>query len=122
LVKDTTDEAELKRFVLQYPASPLRKDAEARTAALKAARAAKPPPPQPDEIAWAFLKGTTDEDALKRFVAHYPNSVLRKDAEAQLAAAEVVQTLWNKVKDSNDPDQLRRTMWTETTRKQYRSI
>ena len=119
LVKDTTDEAELKRFVSQYPNSPLRKDAEARIAALEAARAAKPPSPPPDEVAWAFLKGTTDEDALKHFIIQYPNSALRKDAEARIAALEAARAAqpkppsleeiaWNIVKDSTDPDELRR--------------
>ena len=119
LLKETTDEAALKRFVAQYLNSPLRKDAEARIAALKAAEAAKPVPPRPDEVTWLLLKDTTDDAALKRFMTQYPNSPLRKDAEARIAAlaaaraAEPVppqpeQIAWAMVKDSKDPDQLRR--------------
>ena len=53
------------------------------------ATAAAPPPVRsrsPDAIAWSLLKGTSDEDSLKRFVAQYPDSPLRKDAETQIAA------------------------------------
>jgi hypothetical protein len=41
LLKDTTDQAALKRFTAQYPSSALRKDAETRITALEAAQAAK---------------------------------------------------------------------------------
>ena len=88
LLKETTDDGALKRFTAQYPDSPLRKDAEARIAALEAAQAAKPVPPSPDEVTWALLKETTDKAALMRFTAQYPNSALRKDAEARIAALE----------------------------------
>jgi outer membrane protein assembly factor BamD (BamD/ComL family) len=115
LLKETTDDAALKRFLAQYPGSPLRQQAEARIAALAAALAAKPVPPSPDEITWTLLKETTDELALKRFTAQYPASPLRPQAEARiaaLAAAPVRPTsedvAWGMVKDSKDPDQLRR--------------
>ena len=88
LLKETTDEAALQRFTAQYPNSPLRGEAEARIAALVAAQAAKPVPPGPDEVTWLLLKETADQTALKRFVAQYPNSALRKDAEVQIAALE----------------------------------
>jgi uncharacterized caspase-like protein len=88
LLKKTTDEAALRRFTAQYPNSPLRKDAEARIAALAAAQTARPVPPGPDEVIWPLLKETTDKAALKRFVAQYPNSALRKDAEARISALE----------------------------------
>jgi outer membrane protein assembly factor BamD (BamD/ComL family) len=91
LIKETTDEAALKRFAAQYPDSTLRKDAEARIAALQAAQAAKPVPPSPDEVTWQLLKETTDEAALKRFTGQYPNSTLRKNAEARIAALEAAQ-------------------------------
>jgi hypothetical protein len=41
-----------------------------------------------DEVAWSMLKETTDEAALKRFTAQYPDSPLRKDADARIAALE----------------------------------
>jgi uncharacterized caspase-like protein len=94
LLKETTDEAALKRFTSQYPDSILRRDAEARIAALAAAQAAKPVPPSPDEVTWALLKETTDEAALRRFTTQYPNSVLRKDAEARIAALEASPKDW----------------------------
>jgi hypothetical protein len=88
LLKETTDEAALRRFTEQYPNSLLRRDAEERIAALAAAQAAKPVAPGPDEVTWAWLKETTDKAALKRFVTQYPNSTLRKDAEARVSALE----------------------------------
>lgn len=91
LLKETTDEAALKRFIAQYPNSPLLKDARARIAALEAEQAAKPVPPSPDEVTWRLLKETTDEAALQRFIAQYPNSPLLKDAKARIAALEAAQ-------------------------------
>jgi hypothetical protein len=119
LLKEATDEAALKRFVERYPDSALRQQAEARIAALSAAQAARPVPPGPDEVTWLLLKDTTDEAALKRFTAQYPNSALRRDAEARITALSAAQAarpetsapedvVWNLVKDSKDPDQLRR--------------
>jgi hypothetical protein len=84
LLKDTTDEDALKRFTTQYPDSPLRKDAEARIAALEAAQAAKPLPA--DQIAWGLVKDTKDPDQLRRFVQEFPNSPLRPDAEQRMAS------------------------------------
>jgi hypothetical protein len=119
LLKETTDEAALKRFATQYPNSALRKDAEARIAALAAAQAAKPTPPGSDEVTWALLKETTDEGALKRFTAQYPKSTLRKDAEARIAALEAAQAAkpvppkpdeltWAWLKDTTDEAALKR--------------
>ena len=45
-------------------------------------------PPSPDEVTWAILKDTRDQAALARFVARYPNSAFRPQAEAQMAALE----------------------------------
>jgi hypothetical protein len=39
----------------------------------------------PDEVAWLLIKDTTDEAALRRFVQRYPDSPLRKEAEARIA-------------------------------------
>jgi ribosomal protein S12 len=119
LIKETTDEAALKRFTAQYPSSALRKDAEARIAALAAAQAAKPVPPSPDEVTWVLLKETTDEAALKRFTAQYPNSALRKDAEARIAALAAAQAAkpvppspdevtWGMLKETTDEAALKR--------------
>ena len=119
LIKDTTDETALKRFTTQYPKSDLRQDAEARIAALEAAQAAKPVPPKPDEVTWALLKETTDEAALKQFTSQYPNSALRKDAEARIAALEAAQAAkpvppkpdevtWALIKETTDEGALRR--------------
>jgi hypothetical protein len=85
-LKETTDDAALRRFTEQYPNSPLRPQAQTRIAALAAAQAAKPVPPSPDEVTWAVLKETNDEAALKRFVTQYPNTAFRQQAEARMAA------------------------------------
>jgi hypothetical protein len=117
LLRETTDEAALKRFTALYPESPLRQEAEARIAALETARTAKAVRPGADEITWLMLKGTSDEEALKRFAPQYPSSSRHKDAEArivELAAAEAAKSgpqlviAWNMVKDSKEPDLLRR--------------
>ena len=114
LLKETTDEAALKRFTSQYPDSILRRDAEARIAALAAAQAAKPVPPSPDEVTWALLKETTDEAALRRFTTQYPNSVLRKDAEARIAALEASPKDW--AATPTDPHELARSLQFELKR------
>ena len=41
-----------------------------------------------DQIAWDSLKGSTDAAALQRFIARYPDSSLRKEAEQQIAALQ----------------------------------
>jgi muconolactone delta-isomerase len=48
-----------------------------------------------------------DAAALRRFVAQFPDSARRKDAEGHLASLLAAQTAWNSVRDSKDPDQLR---------------
>src|ERR1700751_2386504 len=63
--------------------------------------------PAPDEVAWMLIQDTNDAAALRRFVAQFPDSARRKDAEGHLAALLAAQTAWNSVKDSKDPDQLR---------------
>jgi hypothetical protein len=85
-LKETTDDAALRHFIEQHPNSPLRPQAQARIAALATAQAAKPVPPSSDEVTWAILRETNDEAALKRFVAQYPNSTFRQQAEARMAA------------------------------------
>jgi hypothetical protein len=68
---------------------------------------ATPPAPRPDEAAWLLVKDTNDAAALERFVGQFPDSPLRQDADARIAAL-AEEAAWNRVKDSNDPDQLRK--------------
>jgi TIR domain len=63
--------------------------------------------PTLDEVAWVLIQDTNDAAALRRFVAQFPDSARRKDAEGHLAALLAAQTAWNLVKDSKDLDQLR---------------
>jgi hypothetical protein len=86
LLEGTTDEAAIKRFIAQFPDSKLRKVAEARLAALEAAQATQPAPLPADQIAWDLVKDTKDPDQLRRFIAQFPNSVHRSEAEQRLAA------------------------------------
>jgi hypothetical protein len=90
VLKDTTDEAAIARFIAQFPDSPLRKDAEARLAALEAAQAAKPVPLPPDQIAWDLIKDTRDPEQLRRFIEQFPNSGYRPEAERRIAALSPV--------------------------------
>jgi hypothetical protein len=55
-----------------------------------------------------LLKDTTDIAALERFIAQFPDSSLRKDAEKRVTALAAEQSAWNLVKDSTHPDELRR--------------
>jgi hypothetical protein len=117
LLKDTTDEAALQRFIAQYPTSPLLKDAQARIAALAAADAAKPAPVQPDQIAWAMVKDSRDADQLRRFVEQFPNSAQRADAEKRIAAlaAEAAQAAAASDSTAN-PQELARSLQFELKR------
>ena len=45
-------------------------------------------PPAAFEIAWNFLKATTDIAALRRFVAEFPGSAHRGEATARIAMLE----------------------------------
>src|SRR5215471_4245330 len=63
--------------------------------------------PAADEVAWTLIQDTDDAAALRRFVAQFPDSARRKDAEAHLASLLAAQTAWNLVRDSKDPNQLR---------------
>jgi hypothetical protein len=45
-----------------------------------------PAGPAADEVAWSFLKDTNDAGKLRRFIAQYPASPLRREAEARLKA------------------------------------
>jgi hypothetical protein len=64
--------------------------------------------PVSDESVWSRLKNTNDVAALRHFTVQFPNSLLRKAAEARIAALAAMQTAWNLMKDSTDADQLRR--------------
>jgi hypothetical protein len=66
------------------------------------------PGPSPDDVAWLLLKDTADIVALERFIAQFPDSPLRKDAEKRVAALGAEQAAWNLVKDSTRSDELRR--------------
>lgn len=69
---------------------------------------APPPAPDPVAIAWSYLKDTNDIAALQRFTSQFPDSPLRKEAEARMATIAAEQAAWNLVKDTKDPEQLRR--------------
>jgi uncharacterized caspase-like protein len=45
--------------------------------------------PSSDQIAWTFLKDSTDPEDIKRFIEQFPTSSLRLQAEARLAALSV---------------------------------
>lgn len=50
-----------------------------------------PAGPSPDEVAWQLLQDTTDDAALRRFIRKFPESPLRKRAEARLDALSAEQ-------------------------------
>jgi TIR domain len=63
----------------------------AQPSASAPSEARAPVGPAPDEVAWLLLKDTTDEAALKRYVAKFPDSSMRKTAEARIADLEAAQ-------------------------------
>jgi uncharacterized caspase-like protein len=102
LIKDTTDPQLLKRFLQQFPDSRWRAAAEQRASALAATALKesrsepkkkpedKSPPASagaaPDEVAWSLIKDTKDPTLLKRFIAQFPQSPKRAEAEQKAAA------------------------------------
>jgi len=114
-LKDTTDDAALKRFTAQYPDSPLRKDAEARIAALTAAQAAKPAAPSPEQSAWDLVKDSKDPDQLRQFVERFPNSAQRADAEQRIASLSV-ESLKAATANAPEPHELTRSLQLELQR------
>jgi hypothetical protein len=75
--------------------------------------------PGPDEAAWGLLKETTDGTALRRFTEQYPNSPLRPQAQARIAALAMAQAAkpvppspdevtWAILKETNDQAALKR--------------
>ena len=102
LIKDTTDPELIKRFLQQFPDSKWRAEAERRVLALatttlkesqsesKKKLESKPPlafpAAEPDEVAWSLIKDTKDPALLKRFIAQFPQSPKRAEAEQKAAA------------------------------------
>lgn len=76
--------------------------------AMADATPAATPPPDRAAAAWSLLQDTTDVGALQRFTSQFPDSPLRKEAEARMAALLAEQATWSLVKDTKDPEQLRR--------------
>ena len=72
--------------------------------------------PRPDEAAWSLLKATTDDAALKRFIAQYPDSPLRKDAEQQITAIAAAQAEKAANASLIDPRELTRLLQFELKR------
>lgn len=64
--------------------------------------------PDNDIDAWAIVKNTSDVALLQRFIAQFPDSFLRRAAEARIDALAAVQAAWALLKDSQDPEQLQR--------------
>jgi Caspase domain len=85
---ESNDIAALKRFIERFPDSRFRARAEARIAALSAAGLQGPAGPAADEIAWNMVRNSKDAAQLRRFVAQFPDSPRRADAERQIAALE----------------------------------
>ena len=48
----------------------------------------EPPQPGPDSSAWSLIQGTTDPKLVSLFIARFPNSPLRQQAETLLASLE----------------------------------
>jgi formylglycine-generating enzyme required for sulfatase activity/uncharacterized caspase-like protein len=117
ILKDTSEAEALRRFIAMYPSSPRRADADARLKVLehdnaplkgggpddhgqqahgqdarvpRGPDAGATPPAAADEAAWTIVKDTREAEALRRFVAQYPASARRPEAEARLKG--LVQT------------------------------
>ncbi len=99
-------------------APPVANAAPAATLPAPAMPAPAPPAAAPalksDEISWSLLKDTTDATALQRFVTEFPDSPLRKDAEARVATLEAAQK--PATVSAPDPHELARALQFELTR------
>jgi hypothetical protein len=111
-------------FLAQYPTGFYAELARENLAALAAAQTAKPAPPPPpspplspppDQIVWNTVKDSRDPDDLRRFIAQFPNSAERPDAEQRIASlmAEAPKTA---TANSNDPHELARALQIELKR------
>jgi uncharacterized caspase-like protein len=112
LLKDTTDDAALKRFAARYPTSPRHEDAEARIATLAAAEAVKSGPPL-DVVTWEMVKDSKDPDLLQRFIKLFPSSAERGKAEQHLASLSAAAT---KSANPSDTHELARSLQIELKR------
>jgi tripartite-type tricarboxylate transporter receptor subunit TctC len=98
-LKDTRDAEQLRRFIREYPSSPHRRDAEDRLKALEQSVATAAPPPSggsqqqaarpaADEASWNWLKNNGTAEQIRRFIADYPASPRRREAEERLKSLE----------------------------------
>jgi len=87
-LRDGGDIDALRKFIDQFPYSPLVTAARQRIAALEREAATKPKPPRPDEITWSLVQDSDDVDVLKNFVRRFPASPHRGAAEARIAALQ----------------------------------
>ena len=78
-IQDTNDAAAFRHFVVQFPDSVRRKDAEARLDSLLAA-----------QTAWNSVRDSKDPDQLRQFVRQFPDSVERLVAEQRIASLEAI--------------------------------
>ena len=115
VLKGTNDETALKRFIAEFPDSPMRKEAETLIAALASARAAKELPPAADQIAWDLLKDSKDPHQFRQFAEQFPNSPHRADAEQIMAALTSAQKT-AAVASAPDPHELTRSLQFELQR------
>jgi uncharacterized caspase-like protein len=69
-----------------------------------------------DEAAWSVLKDTTDAAALKRYTAQFPESPLRKNAEARIAALEAAAAAKGAPANQIEPHELARSLQFELKR------
>ncbi|KAB2849879.1 MAG: protein kinase [Hyphomicrobiaceae bacterium] len=109
------DISAFEQFIAKYPSSRWRAPAESQLAALKRQRQVSLDSDSRRNAAaseWARLRKTTDEAALERFIAAYPELALAFDARNRLleirrfksaAAAE-----WERLKSATEPDAIER--------------
>jgi hypothetical protein len=95
LIKDGRDPDQFRLFLMQFPQSGRRAEAEARVAALAAEQDKAPPQitgPAPEDIAWSLVSESKDPDQLRRFLEQFPNSARRKEAETRVASLTAAAT------------------------------
>jgi hypothetical protein len=84
LIKDSKDPDQFRLFLVQFPQSGRRPEAEARVAALATAQEKAPPPlptgPSAEDIAWTLVSESKDPDQFRRFLEQFPNSPRQRDA------------------------------------------
>jgi WD40 repeat protein/serine/threonine protein kinase len=114
-LESSQDIAGLEQFIAKYPSSRWRSSAETQLAALKRQRQVALDGEARRNAAateWARLRRSSDEAALERFIAAYPELALALEARNRLLEVRRLKSTaaaeWERLKTSSDPGHIER--------------